>query len=46
MNECLTTTKHKNQIGYWVWESEMYLHGRASAHGTIGCLINPSWWAC
>ena len=22
----------------------MKLRGRASAHGAMGCLINPSWW--
>ena len=22
----------------------MYLHDRVSAHGVMGCRINPSWW--
>ena len=24
--------------------TEMYLRGRASAHGAMGHRINPSWW--
>ena len=24
--------------------SEMWLRGRESAHGAVGCRIGPSWW--